>query len=80
MSATKTRCFSQIVVTDTGPGIDEADLPHIFTRFYRGKNAAEDSVGIGLAMAASIVQRQAGSISARSLPSGGSAFTLRFPK
>jgi signal transduction histidine kinase len=72
--------FCQITVTDTGGGIDEADLPHIFTRFYRGKNAADDSVGIGLAMAAAIVQGQGGSIAARSLPGSGSVFTLRFLK
>lgn len=70
--------YSQITVSDTGPGIDKADLPHIFTRFYRGKNAAEDSAGIGLAMAAAIVQGQGGSISVHSAPGNGSTFTLRF--
>ena len=71
--------FTQIRIRDDGPGIDADDLPHIFSRFYRGKNATEDSVGIGLAMAAAIVQEQGGSITAAS--SGrGSAFTLRFLK
>ncbi len=72
--------FTQIRVADTGPGIDEADMPHIFTRFYRGRHAAEDSVGIGLAMAAAIVQGQGGSIQASSGQGRGSTFTLRFPK
>lgn len=72
--------FTQITVSDTGPGIDEADLPHIFTRFYRGKNAGEDSVGIGLAMAAAIVQGQGGSIAARSISGSGGTFSLRFLK
>jgi len=72
--------YCQITVTDTGPGIDPADLPHIFTRFYRGKNAADDSVGIGLAMAAAIVKGQGGSIIARSAPGGGSMFIMRFPR
>ncbi len=72
--------YSQIEVSDTGPGIDKADLPHIFTRFYRGKNASEDSVGIGLAMAAAILQGQGGSITARSAQGNGSTFTLRFFK
>lgn len=72
--------YSQITVSDTGPGIDKADLPHIFTRFYRGKNASEDSVGIGLAMAAAIMQGQGGSITARSNQGSGSTFTLRFFK
>ena len=70
--------FTQISIRDTGPGIDEIDLPHIFSRFYRGKNSAEDSVGIGLAMAAAIVQKQGGSIAAASSHEG-SIFTLRFP-
>lgn len=71
--------FTQIRVTDTGPGIDPADLPHIFNRFYRGKNASEDSAGIGLAMASAIAQKQGGSITASS-SSRGSVFTLRLPK
>lgn len=71
--------FTQIRISDTGPGIDSADLPHIFSRFYRGKNASEDSAGIGLAMAAAIVQEQGGSIAAASSPRG-SVFTLRLPK
>jgi Signal transduction histidine kinase len=71
--------FTQLCIADTGPGIDSADLPHIFSRFYRGKNASEDSVGIGLAMAAAIVQEQGGSITAASC-SPGSVFTLRLPK
>jgi signal transduction histidine kinase len=71
--------FTQIRVSDTGPGIDAADLPHIFSRFYRGKNASEDSAGIGLAMAAAIVKEQGGSITAASSPRG-SVFTLRLPK
>jgi signal transduction histidine kinase len=72
--------FVQLCIEDSGPGINPGDLPHIFTRFYRGQNAADDSVGIGLAMAATIVQEQNGSIEAGAAASGGSAFTLRFPK
>ncbi len=72
--------FAQIRIEDSGPGIASDDLPHIFTRFYRGNNAADDSVGIGLAMAATIVQEQNGSIDAGSAASGGSVFTIRFPK
>ncbi len=71
--------FTQIRIRDNGPGIDPDDLPHIFSRFYRGKNASEDSVGIGLAMAAAIVQEQGGSITAASR-GPGSVFTLRFLK
>ena len=80
IACTENPLFTQIRVEDSGSGIAADDLPHIFTRFYRGQNAADDSVGIGLAMAATIVQEQNGSIDAGSAASGGSAFTIRFPK
>lgn len=76
---TENPMFIQLRITDSGPGIDKADLPHIWERFYRGKNAPGDSVGIGLAMAAAIVQEQGGSIEAQSTRSG-SVFTIRFPR
>lgn len=72
--------FTQVRITDTGPGIDSSDLPHIFKRFYRGKNASDDSVGIGLAMAAAIVEGQGGGVEAKSHPGGGGEFVLRFPR
>lgn len=69
--------YTEIAVEDTGKGIDKGDLPYIFNRFYKGKNAGKDSVGIGLAMAKSIVTAQGGSINVRS-SSLGSKFILRF--
>lgn len=69
-----------IAVTDTGCGIDREDLPHLFERFYRGKNAGDESVGIGLAMAKSILQQQNADIFVRSEIGQGSRFTLRFYK
>lgn len=71
--------YAEIVVEDTGKGIDTADLPYIFNRFYKGKNAGDDSIGIGLAMTKSIVVSQGGSITVRS-SSAGSRFMLRFLK
>ena len=70
--------YTQVRIKDTGPGIDPSDLPHIFKRFYRGKHASDDSVGIGLAMAAAIVQGQGGALEARSHPGQGGEFILRF--
>ena len=70
--------FTQVRITDTGPGIDPADLPHIFKRFYRGKHASDDSVGIGLSMAAAIVEGQGGAVEAKSHPGQGGEFILRF--
>ena len=69
--------YTEIVVKDFGEGISPADLPHIFERFYRGENAREDSVGIGLALSKAIAERQRGTLSAQSGPGRGAAFTLR---
>ena len=80
IACTENPLFAQLRIEDSGPGIDPDDLPHIFTRFYRGRHAADDSAGIGLAMAATIVQEQNGSIDAGRNTSGGSVFTIRFPK
>ena len=72
--------YTQIRIADTGEGIPKEDLPHIFTRFYRGRNAHEDSVGIGLAMAKSIILQQNGDITADSYPGRGTTFSIRFYK
>ncbi len=74
-----TNLYSQIKISDTGCGIDEDDLPHIFERFYKGRNASKDSVGIGLALAKTIMTSQRGDILVESSPSG-SVFFLRFYK
>ena len=72
--------FTELVITDNGEGIDKADLPHIFQRFYRGKQPGEDSVGIGLAMAHAVITRQGGTISVASHKGKGTCFTIRFYK
>ena len=72
--------FTKITTADNGEGIDPQDLPYIFNRFYRGKNASEESVGIGLAMAYEIVKQQGGDITVKSEPGNGTAFTLTFYK
>ena len=56
--------YSQILVEDTGPGIRQEDLLHLFERFYRGQNAAPQSAGIGLALARMIITAQNGTIQA----------------
>lgn len=72
--------YTQIIITDNGIGIDKEDLPFIFKRFYKGKNAGEDSVGIGLAMAKSIITGQNGDLSAISKNKQGSSFNIKFYK
>ena len=69
--------YTQLLIEDTGEGIDPEDLPHIFERFYKGKNAGKDSVGIGLAMAKHILNMQNGQVEAESTPGKGSRFILR---
>lgn len=80
LSCSDNPIYTEIRVEDSGHGISEGDLPYIFKRFYRGKDAADDSVGIGLSMAAVIIREQGGAIDAKNLGAGGSAFTIRFPK
>lgn len=72
--------FSEIIITDEGSGIDEKDLPHLFERFYRGKNSTSNSVGIGLALSRQILSKQNATIKAENARSGGAQFTIRFYK
>jgi len=55
-------------------------LPNIFKRFYKGKSSKEDSVGIGLAMAKSIIESQNGDIYVKSEKNKGSEFHIIFHK
>lgn len=80
ITAQENALYSQIIIRDTGAGIDPNDLPHLFERFYRGKNAAKDSVGIGLALSRSILAAQNGTVKVRNHPKGGAEFTIRFYK
>lgn len=72
--------FTEIRIRDNGKGIEKTELPHIFKRFYKGSYAADGSVGIGLAMAYSIVTSQQGDIEVISEPGEGTAFILKFYK
>ena len=80
LSYRKNAIYSEVVVQDTGPGIEPEDLPHLFERFYRGKHSSDAGVGIGLALARTIVTAQNGSIRADNAPDGGARFTIRFYK
>jgi len=72
--------YSEILIQDFGLGIDTSDLPNIFTRFYKGKNASSDSVGIGLALSKSIIEKQNGEIRVSSELNQGTIFIIRFYK
>jgi signal transduction histidine kinase len=72
----------EITVADHGPGIDSADLPHIFEPFYRGRHAVSGQIkgaGLGLSLVKRMVEGQSGSVRVDSKPGEGSVFTLRLP-
>lgn len=72
-------------VSDTGPGIDEADLPYIWDRFYRAEKSrrrgtqSSDGAGLGLATVRGIVEAHGGQVNASSPPGGGAVLTVRLP-
>ena len=76
----KNPLYTEVEIKDTGEGIDKEDLPYIFKRFYRGKNASSDSVGIGLAMAKNIIMKQQGQIEVESEVEKGTIFHIKFYK
>lgn len=70
--------YTELKISDTGKGIDAEDLPHIFERFYQGKNHHKNSFGVGLSLARMIITQQGGNLTAKNKPSGGAEFTIRF--
>ena len=73
--------FCRIDVTDTGPGIPEAEQARIFQRFYRSPSAGEtEGVGIGLYLARQIAAGQGGYLKVTSRPGEGSTFSLFLPR
>ncbi|MBM4027663.1 MAG: HAMP domain-containing histidine kinase [Planctomycetes bacterium] len=72
----------EVSVADTGIGIPEADLPHVFEEFYRASNARaleRDGTGLGLAFAKQVVERHGGRVWARNNPAGGATFGFLLP-
>ncbi len=70
--------YTQIMIRDEGEGFAKEDLPHLFKRFYRGRGAKEGGIGIGLALAKELIERQNGTILAKNMPEGGACFEIRF--
>jgi two-component system sensor histidine kinase MprB len=69
-----------VVVHDHGPGIAEADLPHVFDRFYRSPAARGlPGSGLGLAIVAQVVKAEGGTIQAENDPTGGARMSMRLP-
>lgn len=80
LTADENPFYQKIVIRDTGHGIDPKDLPHIFDRFYKSRHADENSVGIGLPLAKTIIEKSGGKIKAFSQPDKGTEFVIRFPR
>ncbi|WP_099364357.1 sensor histidine kinase [Fredinandcohnia onubensis] len=80
VSFSENALYTEIRISDNGKGIAKEDLPYIFKRFYKGKNAGEDSVGIGLAMAHSIINSQQGDIEVKSGKEEGTQFIIKLYK
>ena len=70
--------YTEILIWDDGEGFAKEDIPHLFERFYRGKNAYEGGIGIGLALSKEMIERQNGTIRAKNKPDGGALFEIRF--
>ena len=69
----------RLTVRDRGPGIEEADLPHVFDRFYRAASArALPGSGLGLAIVKQTVDDHGGSVTVANAEGGGALLTLRF--
>ena len=69
-----------VTVDDEGPGIAEADLPHVFERFYRSTDSRSlPGSGLGLSIVAQVAQRHEGTVEAGRSPAGGTRMTLRIP-
>ena len=73
--------FSAVRVSDTGPGISEAEQAKIFGRFYRAQGAWQtEGVGIGLYLTRQIAEKQGGYVKVESAPGKGSTFSLYIPR
>lgn len=78
----------RVSVADSGEGIDPADLPHIWERFYRARrlrraargNRGDRGAGLGLAIVRGTVEAHGGAVEVSSIPGAGAAFTLRLPR
>lgn len=75
-----TLLYTLITIRDSGKGFQKEDIPHLFERFYRGKNSKATGFGIGLALSKSIIDRHGGLITADNHPTGGALFTIKFYK
>lgn len=82
LSLEKTESSTMVKVSDTGPGVPEAELPFIFDRFWRGEKSrarVSGGAGLGLAISKQLIEAQGGQISASNRPQGGLEVTVTLP-
>ena len=80
ISAEENAMYVKLCIMDSGSGIPKEDIPHLFERFYRGKNSGKNGVGIGLSLAKTIITRQNGTITVENQIPQGAKFTICFYK
>lgn len=79
IESSENNAYVKITIKDFGTGIAKEDINHIFERFYKGKDSDYDSIGIGLALSKSIIEKQNGKISVES-SENGTTFTIKYFK
>lgn len=72
--------YTSITIKDEGEGIKEKELKNIFNRFYKTENSNENSIGIGLSLAKSIIEKQNGHITVDSIEGQGTTFKIKYLK
>jgi len=72
--------FTRIKIRDNGEGISKKDIKHIFERFYKGQGSAESSIGIGLSLAKTIIEKENGSIKVQSEKGKETEFIIEYFK
>src|SRR5574344_446576 len=80
IDVTNNPIYVEIKIKDTGCGISEDDIGHVFERFYKGKSSSKESIGIGLNMAKKIICLEQGDILVESIINEGTTFYVRFYK
>lgn len=74
------KIYTQITIKDNGEGISKEDIKHIFQRFYKGTNSKKDSIGIGLPLAKTIIEKNNGNLEVVSQEQVGTTFTIKYFK
>lgn len=74
-----TSVYTEIIITDTGCGFSEEDIPHVFERFYKGSDSSDESFGIGLCLSNMIISSQNGTIKADNY-NGSARFVIKLYK